>query len=1107
MVRWFLSAVLLSALLTPEAFAAFEVRGRALGLDEEPVVGRAVLVPLAAPVELGRLGPDGSPLPAPVDTVGLQPDGSFVLRAPGEGLWRVRIEGRGLRAMEALVPVVEATTLPPVYLPESHRVTVVVRGEAGEMIAGALVAAHLAGDPPAWQEEQRFWQPEALLARADDAGRAVLHPGAGEDDLHARAFAPGWISSYCQEMKGATVEIRPGPAVEQRLRVLDAAGRPASGVAAFLTGQYWPLGTTNEGGELTMPVSSSAPLYLALATEELWMNRLSVPAVSPEEDAKLLEFTLAAPLPVSGQVIDRSTGEAVAGALVWVERNRPVSALTDRGGGFSLSGITSSRSLRVHAVAAGYLSGEGSAEEGVPLRIALDPSVSLMGRIVDVEGLAVEGAWILAKLQGGVGGASPKGPREVEARSAADGSFRLARLAPWARYELEVQSPGFANRTLHFATAEGGEMPEPMEVVLIRGGRFHGLVTDEGNAAIAGADVIVVPANERGGPQNSQDWGRDRQVLYTGSEGRFEVLDLPEGRYDLRIGAKGFAPVTILGVNLPAAGQEEIGPVVLEPGTTLEGKVTDRSGHGLEGATIIVPAWRGAGNSGSRIDGSQGELEVQTDADGRFNIPDLAPGSGLSLHVEKEGYRTQWVQASVVESEPPLRVVLEKTLTIAGRLLSPEGEPVERGYVVLIKHDQDRGPFGPGSGGGSMASTWTMKDGSFRFEQALSGAYSLEGRGEGYLASEELRLEVKEEGEEKVHLLHLRWGATVSGRVLDPEGEPVEGARVGVKSKGNRHSTGHDETSTDAAGAYRLSGVEAGDISLRATHADYAAEVQSLVVEPRGHHLLDFVFSQGQAVTGRVVTELGEPVAGARVRLPGNGPEPGRASRFYETFSDPDGSFRFPAVAPGRYFPEAQMEGWLPTRGQELEVSDFPMAGVSLTLRRGAIITGTILGLESEKLIALQVSASHQDLGYERGNVTHEGQYRVGPLKPGPWVLDFVLEGDGRRRFKRFVVEGEDVELVVDVDFSSGFNVQGAVRRGGFPVSEASVYAHGLDVSSSAGSLTEADGSFVLKGLEVGTYELMVGEEGKREPFRKKTTIDGQPIEIELEASPEAPLD
>ncbi len=232
-------------------------------------------------------------------------------------------------------------------------------------------------------------------------------------------------------------------------------------------------------------------------------------------------------------------------------------------------------------------------------------------------------------------------------------------------------------------------------------------------------------------------------------------------------------------------------------------------------------------------------------------------------------------------------------------------------------------------------------------------------------------------------------------------------------------------------------------------------------------------------LTGDVVDPEGRPVPHVPVRLvdpEGRGDvlAPGRSRdiRDLETSTDNAGRFRFAGLAPGRRFLIAQPEQRAPAcvelllSGPETHhrlTLPMPVALAGLTQPRARLsFTSRIPGIPS---------TGHRPL--ERLVVADEGgAYRVDGLAPS-FAFIVRVEADGYRSRSFGPYQFPSGRQILDFDLDTGLSLRGTVRDGaGRPVAGARI------VFDDARTVSDADGTFLLAGLEERTTTLVASREG-----------------------------
>ena len=195
--------------------------------------------------------------------------------------------------------------------------------------------------------------------------------------------------------------------------------------------------------------------------------------------------------------------------------------------------------------------------------------------------------------------------------------------------------------------------------------------------------------------------------------------------------------------------------------------------------------------------------------------------------------------------------------------------------------------------------------------------------------------------------LRLERAVSIGGSVVDADGKPVGGAKIGFGYQGDpatagkveSHEFGYIEVSSDEEGRWHLNRI-ANDMFRRfgcaAHHPDHLearVEVGSDPAAEKAMRAGTYVFHLGRAVavTGTVVDVDDKPVPDAKV-LCGHVGETG--SR--EGKSNKDGTFTLLGCRPGKQLLSAQAKGYATTT-LEVEVAQ-DSAPVRLVLRRGSML-------------------------------------------------------------------------------------------------------------------------------------------------------------------------
>jgi len=437
--------------------------------------------------------------------------------------------------------------------------------------------------------------------------------------------------------------------------------------------------------------------------------------------------------------------------------------------------------------------GRTQIEAGVEARAEIDipRGFDISGRVVEPSGREVAGADILLDQMGqGWNGF-------VVARSDANGRFQIRSVEEglaWvsARAALHAPSP---QRELMGSTValEGIDLViEPI------GAALEGFVLGADGQPVPGANVLV-------GPEDAYDrlfidgGGRARvpagQAVSCDERGRFTVPGVPIGKVPVQALAAGHAPWSgeVETFDQRTAHLE----IRLVPGTTLSGRVLDRSGKAVGKAEIHG---HGFANFASRY--------ARTAADGTFAMRDL-PAGEFRVSVEAEGLEGA---SAVFAGGPGAKLTWNPILgsggSIRGRLVMAD-EDFSKWYVTCQSQDWGRSPF--------RSDVHPSADGAFEITGCADVPHTIDAHPPESSASfffpAAQRKDVTPNGPELVIEIERDDlpSCTLRGRIVDEGGAPVAGAHYGICREGNNLSRsltagleGEFEVGPYPAGRYRV---------------------------------------------------------------------------------------------------------------------------------------------------------------------------------------------------------------------------------------------------------------------------------------------------------------
>lgn len=1003
--------------------------------------------------------------------------GTYFLRVdPGAYEVEATADGKASRHTH-LLPVAETFQLPPVALPRAGTFQVRVRAADGQPAVGAYVAG-LSDDGTRGQSQ---WHGRTARVHTDETGAATLSVDRGGREgskVNLRVVADDGSFFYQDGLEDGSADVTLDPGAEWAVRVEDPRGNAMSGVVVQLTQSRIPVARTDDDGTFRIRLPQKPPVTLRLTHDGGHHLRTAV-ADDPDDETKRHVVTLEDPETVSGRVLDSLSGRGVVGAVVW-PYGRPYDLVeTDLSGGFQMPPRVGS--TRFQAAAQGYSEGyvdlRRLTEPAEPV-IRLAPATSLTGRVVDPHGHGIADVDLVAMVLPGPGQPWRNRRNEAgQARTAEDGSFTLGRLFSESDYELHATRSGFARVRQRVQTARPPEIAD-IELTMEPGIQAMGLVVDEADQPLAGATVELHPP-----PPDPSRIGRyyfqqppDVPSGTSGENGEFLVADVARGTYRIEVNRPGFARAVVPGVELTddqvydAATESgeirreaDLGVIVLVPGVALEGVVVDAESRPIAGAKLLATPRTDVVAFRPR---SQSERDQQTtDSEGRFRFVDLTPEERMDLDVSHDDYAGIRLPGVQPPTEEPLRIVLERTAVVRGRVVDESFAPV----ADVTVHTRFEGT-GAHRYASSPSHDQTDAQGAFELKQVPPGSLVLVVGEDIWKIDQPPRLDI-EPGEviEGVEIQVSR-SILLTGTVRGPGGEPAAHAEITLVRTTGTTGSSSSSRPADSEGRFRFGGVEEGQATLTAKHPALGQAQKTVEIVAPGTQV-DLVLEAGGEVLGRVLGPDGEPVEGANLTLQTD-PEANSGMPFvYNSTSelaDSSGKFRFIGVVDGRYRLTADHPDYSQRQTEPFDVRGS-VVEKQLELGRGAVVTGRLEGLEFEQLGATQVWA-YSGMGMRRlAVVRHDATYRMQGLAEGTW--SFQAKAGDQSRSGTLVLEPGQTEASLDFDFSGGFDLVGRIQRDGESVTRAQVMVNSLD-DPGVHSQAQADfeGRFRLGGLEEGRY-------------------------------------
>jgi large repetitive protein len=667
----------------------------------------------------------------------------------------------------------------------------------------------------------------------------------------------------------------------------------------------------------------------------------------------------------------------------------------------------------------------------------------------------------------------------VTVTSATDGAFALTPPPGRASaLRLIVSGRGIAPVRL-------GRLLDPTQgddvgdIAVARAHDLAGRVVDPKGGPVVGAAVRLFP----GGPTPS--WP---VATTTGPDGSFRFDSAAESGNRLRVEAPGFAAFERSGVPSGAIAK----PMALSFGTPIDG-------------VVLMPDRRTpAGGALVRFEGAAPSRWAETRRDGAFTVEGVA---GTGSVVADAGDAGQGSTPLLREGER-VTVVLAPGATARGRVVdAATGAPIP-GVSVTARADAM----------GAIFSARSDQHGAYVVTALAPGSYTLSADEPRYVAWSREHVTLAA-GQSLATDIVLERGATLTGRTVDPNGLPIDGARIQVSPNDQsgmdafmRLVQAKDLVRTARDGSFKATRLRPGPRqSLVASHDDFESRtVGGIDLVPGTTRSITITLPRGRSVQGIVRDEDGVPLAGAQVHLMqsmsfhsrrGQMSFVGGPGQRPAVETGPDGRFDLRGLSVGEYRMSVEKRGYSSESVDPLKVSDASgPEPLEVVLHTGASISGLVrtksgAGAAGYRVMANTVGAEGAQpfRSMSEGPTGQDGAFVIEGLRPSQsYKLLVVRDGGGAPEEKGTATPPADgVDLVV----AGSGRIQGAVEDAdGRPVPDFQVWyspasTGGMRITFAFGpaapgtrgnpqSVHTDDGTFVLDDVPAGQWNVDVLAKG-----------------------------
>jgi protocatechuate 3,4-dioxygenase beta subunit len=365
---------------------------------------------------------------------------------------------------------------------------------------------------------------------------------------------------------------------------------------------------------------------------------------------------------------------------------------------------------------------------------------------------------------------------------------------------------------------------------------------------------------------------------------------------------------------------------------TLEGQVLGEGEQPVGGAVVAID--------------SNPPRSAKSEADGSFSFDKLLPRAYTVVARAPAGVAGP-VTARLSAKSDPIILRLKPASAVDVTVVSvADGKTLSGARVELRGIDTLSGTTG---------ADWVA-----HIASVVPGGYMVAGQASGF-ATGYSWTQVAGGGATAQVRLELRRGAPVSGKVIDPDGKPVKGARVsfgGASAWSQQADPRRDGATSGDDGSFKFAALPAGTFRFEAQKDGFAPGHSELVTldgqsEKSG---VEVRMARPAALRGQVVAKDGTPVAGARVRAVVS-----TTSMLWgdarQAFSDDAGTFALPDL------PRAVLEvvaigesGSSAIEKVDVTVAPFDRR-LTLTLDVDGAIAGVVVDRAGEPIEGAEVTA------------------------------------------------------------------------------------------------------------------------------------------------------
>ena len=583
---------------------------------------------------------------------------------------------------------------------------------------------------------------------------------------------------------------------------------------------------------------------------------------------------------------------------------------------------------------------------------------------------------------------------------------------------------------------------------------FSGNVVDNNGVPVADAEILY-----------SVKYNQSESVTRTGMDGRF-LFEFP------RPELKRWDRVSIVATHPDhAIGWQSLQPqsasdveIQLTVPATISGKIMNEVSEPIQNAEarlqyLFSANWR-PGRRGAGLGWDDMPIPpAKTDANGKFVLRGLPQDVKTNLEIKGPGY-AQELHFQVPVGAEGLEFRLKPEGRIEGHLTYGDtGAPVTNAMVMLE-------PVHPTTGWGRAR---VGANGNYLLVNLPAGMYNLnlyEGP-EGWTAVAKEFIKIGEgETVSNVDLTLVR-GGIITGRVTDQDtNEPIADHHISFHDAARPESQAAVHgTETDKIGVYHFRAAPGRTLVYTSAPAGYqeVGQVKKYVDVVEGETIaVDFQFSKGIELMGRILTATGEPVAGARIT---------GLQNWHTEYgsSDESGVFTIGGLRSGQRLNLKAEHSGLKLRGETgVEVQPGASIGIRMEQYERIKVSGRVISREGKPMPSVNINLMRWDSQRRMGQSTTitvtdgDGRFRdIGLIVGDEYVISAKAEGYREAGTEQFTATAEMTQIadLILLPVGGRFFIEGRVTdTSGVPVRGARLVCRGE-------TLTDENGNYRLENL------------------------------------------